>query len=49
MLGNSNLETMSIYTHVSIEKLKKIHDAKHPGARLRPAPGDDDESGQPIT
>ena len=33
MLGHTNLETTEIYTHVSINKLKEIHDATHP-ARL---------------
>lgn len=35
MLGHANLETTQIYTQVSIRKLKEIHDATHPGARLR--------------
>lgn len=33
LLGHANLNTTEIYTHVSIEKLKAIHDATHP-ARL---------------
>ncbi len=33
MLGHAKLDTTQIYTHVSIEKLKQIHDATHP-ARL---------------
>jgi integrase/recombinase XerD len=33
MLGHADLATTQIYTHVSIEKLKKIHAATHP-ARL---------------
>jgi len=36
MLGHSKLETTQIYTHVSITKLKAVHDATHPSARLRP-------------
>jgi len=35
MLGHSKLETTQIYTHVSIKRLKEVHDATHPGARLR--------------
>ena len=35
MLGHANLETTKIYTHVSIQKLKAIHDATHPGAKLK--------------
>lgn len=38
MLGHAKLETTQIYTQVSIRKLKEIHAATHPGARLeRPA------------
>lgn len=33
LLGHANLNTTEIYTHVSIEKLKAIHEATHP-ARL---------------
>jgi integrase/recombinase XerD len=36
MLGHSDLATTEIYTQVSIQKLKRIHTATHPGARLRP-------------
>lgn len=35
LLGHKNLETTEIYTHVSITKLKEIHAATHPGARLQ--------------
>ena len=34
MLGHASLETTQIYTQVSIRKLKEIHAATHPGARL---------------
>lgn len=34
MLGHSKLETTQIYTQVSIHKLREIHAATHPGARL---------------
>jgi integrase/recombinase XerD len=34
MLGHASLESTEIYTHVSIAKLKQIHTATHPGARL---------------
>jgi integrase/recombinase XerD len=39
MLGHAELSTTQIYTQVSIRKLKEIHSATHPGARLeRTAP-----------
>ena len=34
MLGHAKLETTSIYTYVSIRKLKEIHELTHPGSRL---------------
>ncbi len=34
MLGHASLETTQLYTHVSIEKLKAVHTATHPSARL---------------
>ena len=39
MLGHANLETTQIYTHVSMTKLKEIHNATHP-ARLERVRGD---------
>jgi integrase/recombinase XerD len=35
MLGHAELSTTQIYTQVSIRKLKEIHSATHPGARLQ--------------
>lgn len=35
MLGHARLDTTEIYTHVSIEKLKQIHDATHPAKLAR--------------
>ena len=44
-LGHAKLDTTQVYTRVSIRKLKEIHAATHPGARLeRPAGRSDDES-----
>jgi len=44
MLGHEDLRTTQIYTRVSIRKLKQVHDATHPGARLeRAASRTDDE------
>jgi integrase/recombinase XerD len=43
MLGHAELGTTQIYTQVSIRKLKEIHSATHPGARLsRPRPAESD-------
>jgi integrase/recombinase XerD len=35
ILGHTSLETTQVYTHVSIKKLKEIHEKTHPGANLR--------------
>jgi len=35
MLGHASIRTTQVYTHVSIETLKAIHAATHPGARLK--------------
>jgi integrase/recombinase XerD len=46
MLGHSHLATTQIYTHVSIAKLKAIHEATHPGAKLaRRIQADENEEG----
>lgn len=37
MLGHANLATTQIYTHVSIDKLREIHDATHPAKLKRAA------------
>ncbi len=39
MLGHVKLETTTIYTHVSIDRLAQVHAATHPGARLKPESG----------
>jgi len=36
MLGHAELSSTEIYTQVSIQKLKEVHRATHPTARLRP-------------
>ena len=43
LLGHVELGTTQIYTRVSIRKLKEIHTATHPSARL-PRPGVDPRS-----
>jgi len=35
LLGHADLETTEIYTHVTIDKLQRVHRLTHPGARLR--------------
>jgi hypothetical protein len=37
MLGQSELSTTEIYTHVSIEKLRQVHAATHPAKLTREA------------
>jgi hypothetical protein len=34
MLGHAELSTTQIYTQVSIRRLKQVHSATHPGAKL---------------
>jgi integrase/recombinase XerD len=34
MLGHATLQSTEIYTHVAIRKLREVHAATHPGARL---------------
>lgn len=40
LLGHERLETTQVYTHVSIRRLKEVHDKTHPGSRAH----DDDDS-----
>ena len=37
MLGHAELSTTQIYTRVSVEQLRVIHDATHPGSRNQAA------------
>ncbi|MDL1949060.1 site-specific tyrosine recombinase XerC [Acidobacteria bacterium ACD] len=39
LLGHASLESTQLYTQVSITKLREIHAATHPGARLAPRAG----------
>lgn len=43
MLGHAKLETTQIYTQVSINKLKEIHNATHSGARIKSKLDNSDE------
>jgi integrase/recombinase XerD len=47
MLGHVKLTTTEIYTHVSIKKLKEIHTATHPSARLKPPKAEDEALEEP--
>jgi integrase/recombinase XerD len=38
MLGHASLETTQLYTHVSIRRLKQVHEATHPSARSSASP-----------
>jgi integrase/recombinase XerD len=38
MLGHEKLSTTQIYTRVSVRKLKEVHAATHPAAKLCPDP-----------
>ncbi|MCB1601626.1 MAG: site-specific tyrosine recombinase XerC [Xanthomonadales bacterium] len=44
MLGHASIATTQVYTHVSIETLKAIHAATHPGAKLKRDQDKDKES-----
>jgi integrase/recombinase XerD len=44
LLGHAQLNTTEIYTHVSIEHLRAIHDATHPARLMRPTARQDDDA-----
>ena len=46
MLGHASLKTTEIYTQVSIQKLKEIHEATHP-AKRKPEANETDSNDQP--
>ena len=46
LLGHVNIETTTLYTHVSLAKLKAVYAGTHPGARAAPsAPGSETGDG----
>jgi len=44
MLGHKSLETTQLYTRVTIRKLREVHAATHPGARVRKPEGPPESS-----
>jgi integrase/recombinase XerD len=42
MLGHARLSATEVYTHVSIQKLRQIHQATHPAEQPRPSPAPTD-------
>ena len=46
MLGHARLDTTALYASVSIHKLKQVHAATHPGARLPRATGETPGGGE---
>lgn len=48
ILGHTDLSTTQLYTHVSIVKLQKIHQATHPAERAGPGP-EPDAAADPAT
>ena len=46
MLGHARLDTTALYASVSIHKLKQVHAATHPGARLARATGETPGGGE---
>ena len=49
LLGHAKLETTQIYTRVSLEQLKAVHRATHPGARLERRKNDDAPAQEPAS
>lgn len=47
MLGHERLDTTSIYTQVSILKLKEVYEATHPGASSKPRE-EEERGGAPV-
>lgn len=45
MLGHASLRSTEIYTRVSIQKLKEVHSATHPGAKLKRREREDESEG----
>ena len=48
MLGHASIESTEVYTHVSIDKLKAIHDATHPAKLERMGHGDGEDAAEDV-
>lgn len=43
LLGHESLNTTQIYTHITIQRLREVHEKTHPGSKDRPADDDSDK------
>ncbi len=46
MLGHEHLNSTELYTRVAIGKLKEVHTAMHPGAKVTGDPPGSDTAGR---
>lgn len=47
LLGHESLNTTQIYTHITIQRLREVHERTHPGSKDRPADDDDRDKNPP--
>ncbi len=48
LLGHASLNSTQIYTHVTINQLRKVHDQTHPAKPERTPRNDDDTDNEPV-